>query len=79
MAASFERNFGKLKCRNNELKCYVGLPFPTYIRKFIGHLTSKNHKVMNQIDEPASYGIGIENIFIYFGAPKKKTGPSILS
>ena len=57
----------------------VGLPFRTYyyIRKFIGHSTSKNHKVMNQIDEPASYGIGIENISIYFRASSKEKNGTV--
>ena len=48
-----------------------------YIRKFIGHSTSKNHKVMNQIDEPASYGIGIENISIYFRASSKEKNGTV--
>ena len=57
----------------------VGLPFRTYyyIRKFFGHSTSKNHKVMNQIDEPASYGIGIENISIYFRASSKEKNGTV--
>ena len=32
---------------------------------------------MNQIDEPASYGIGIENISIYFRASSKEKNGTV--
>ena len=34
-------------------------------------------EVMNQIDEPASYGIGIENISIYFRASSKEINGTV--
>ena len=34
-------------------------------------------EVMNQIDEPASYGIGIENISIYFRASSKEKNGTV--
>ena len=34
-------------------------------------------EVMNQIDEPASYGIGIENISIYFRASSKEKNRTV--